>query len=76
MDHKIQRIGPCKNKGLKTKWKQACRKRSDCHFKNLLKALTEASTSNIIIKDSLVNQSMSDELIELRIGDIKGEWVG
>jgi hypothetical protein len=41
-------------------------KRSDCHFKNLIKASTRASTSNIVVKNSLVNQSMSDELIELR----------
>jgi hypothetical protein len=41
-------------------------KRSDCHFKNLIRTSTKVSNSNIIVKNSLVDQSVSDELIELR----------
>ena len=40
-------------------------KRSDCHFKNLIKASTGASTSNIIV-EILLSTKASAELIEFR----------
>jgi hypothetical protein len=50
-------------------------KRSDCHFKNLIKASTGASTSNIIVK-ILLSTKASAELIEYRNGGHQGRMGG